>query len=577
MNPPTEADRQWLRNYPLRVEGIERGVSRLREQFSAALLLLLAAVFLLLLLACANVAGLLMVRAAARGREIAIRLAIGATRARLIRQWLVESFLLSLLGGAGALFLTWACLPALVRFLPPMRNLMTVQLPVTLEIKPDVRLFAYALLVCALTGVLAGLTPAWHASQTDLMSPLKAAGPDQRRQLARAVLVMIQVAISTAVLADAALLVKTRYHLQNLDAGFDRDHIVTFTVDPSLQKYRNDQTKLLNERLLEETRNVSGVRSASIALRGVMRGAGLKMTIGVAGSRLSFNDQLNASMNVVSPGYFETMGMHFAGGRDYGAPETQARKPEPVVVNQVFVRRFFPGENPIGQRLGTGYDRVIQPEYEIIGVASDTKYRSLREPLQPTVFECLCQTKEMSDSSFQMQVRTYGRPEAIIQTVRDLLRQIDPRLPFVEVRTLREEVEISLWQERLLSRVTSLFAVLAALLAGIGLYGMLSYTVSQHSRDIGIRMALGAAPADIVWAVCVPTLTFVLAGIAIGLVAYMMTTRWMHSLLYDVSAVDPFALWLAAIVPLVVSLIAATLPAMRAARLNPAVSLREGL
>jgi ABC-type antimicrobial peptide transport system permease subunit len=246
-------------------------------------------------------------------------------------------------------------------------------------------------------------------------------------------------------------------------------------------------------------------------------------------------------------------------------------------VNQVFARRFFPGENPIGRRLGTGYDRVIQPEYEIIGVVSDTKYRSLREPLQPTVFECLCQTKEMGDSSFQLQVRTYGRPEAVIQTIQDLLRRIDPRLPFVEVRTLREEVEISLWQERLLSRVTSLFAVLAALLAGIGLYGMLSYTVSQHSRDIGIRMALGAAPAEIVRAVCVPTLAFVLAGIAIGLVACMMTTRWMHSLLYDVSAMDPFALWLAAILPLVVSLIAATLPAMRAARLNPAVSLREGL
>lgn len=573
--PLTEDDRRWIRNQRLRVERIDRGVSWLRERFSTGLLTLMGAVALLLLLACANVAGLLLARVAAREQETAVRLALGATRSRLVRQWMVESTVLALLGGVGGLLVTGACLPLFQGVVPPIRNLLTEQLPVTLHVQLDMRVFGFALLMCGSAAILAGLSPAWHASRTDLASSLKVGTSDPRRVRLRALLVGIQVAISTIVLANAGLMVETLHRLDRMNPGFDRDHVVTFTVDTALQKYNQEQARLLALRLLQETRNLPGVSSAAIAARGLMRGAGLRTTIGLPGSRVSVADGLNTDLNVVSPGYFETMGMRLLTGHTYDNRDLRGLKPEPVVVNQSFVGRFFPTGNAIGQRVGTGAgNNPVEPDFEIVGVVADAKYRSLREPSFPAMFECMRESGELQNLFFQLEVRTYGKPESVISSVEALLRRMDPRLPFREIHTLRDDVETSLWTEHTMARLGTSFSVLAALLAGIGLYGLLSYTLAQRRREIGIRMALGATASDIMRVTVLRTLAFVLVGVSAGLAVSIATGQLLRGLLYGVSPMDPWAGFSGAALIIATAATATILPAVRVARLDPSTTLR---
>jgi predicted permease len=561
----------------LRLESIVNGVSTLRAQFSRGLEVLMAGVALLLLMACANVAGLLLARSAARAQEMGVRLALGASPGRIVRQLLTEGLLLSLLGGVAGILLTIACLPFLARGLPPIRDRGAVLQPLAMHISIDLRVLGFALGVTILTAVLFALSPALRCARADVASTLRGGRTTTRRVLTGNLIVTAQVAICTLILMGAALLVETLVRMRSMNPGFDSDRVVTFSIDPGVRGYTPDQSRVLSRTLLQKAGEVPGVGPASIALRGVMRGTGMKATLGVAGSRITPNDFLNSSMNEVTPGYFETMGMRLLAGRAFNwFDRNVATPPHRVIVNQTFARRFFPAKNPIGERFGfAGPGGVASADNQIIGVVSDAKYRSLREPIPPTVYSPVV---DGFASAFILHLRTRERPETMIAPVREILHSLDPELPFIEVRTLREEVDASLWQERLLALLAATFGAIAALLASIGLYGALDYAVKSRTREIGVRMAVGAEPARIVGLFSREALLLTASGIGLGLCAYgaaaVVFTLWISKILYGLRPWEPVAVLSVMFLVALIAAIATAPAAIRAVRTDPASALR---
>jgi predicted permease len=337
--------------------------------------------------------------------------------------------------------------------------------------------------------------------------------------------------------------------------------------------YKPEQARVLSRKLLEETRSLPGVVAAAIAEHGLMRGTGLKATFGVAGTPVSRNDFLNCSMHFVTPGYFDTLGMRVVAGRDFAWSDNDKQKPQKVIVNLAFVRRFFPSENAPGRLFGArGPDGLGAPQNQIVGVVSDAKYRSLREPVPPTVYIPVISG---FDSSFILHLRTRADPSATVAPVRETLRRLAPGLPFVEVRTLREEVETSLWQERLLAWLSALFGGFAAVLAGIGLYGALDFAVKARRREVGVRVALGASPLRVVRLLSREMLLLVAAGALAGVAVYAVAARWISQMLYHVTPSDPMALGSALLFIAMVALLAIGFPVWRAVRIDSASALRD--
>jgi predicted permease len=385
------------------------------------------------------------------------------------------------------------------------------------------------------------------------------------------VLTAFQVALCTVLLAGAGLLVRTFERLDHLDAGFDHDHIVTFTVNPELSGYKPEQVETINREWMARVRALPGVRSVALASIGVMRGSGIKMTLGVDGQRITPPDFMNTSLNSVSPEYFDTMGIRVIAGRAF-TDQDASHKPPLVVVNEALARHVFPGQDPIGKLVGaSSRDHIVKGSEEIVGVVSDAKYRSLREPVPPTRYSLATNLNRR----FILHVRTANRPESIIGPVRDALRAIDPALPIIEMHTLAEEVSDSLWSERLVATLSSLLGGLAAMLTAIGLYGLLAYTVAQRTREIGIRMALGARLRDISGSIGGQALAMVAAGLTVGTAAAFASAPLIRSLLYEVPPHDILTLLLTATFILVVGTVATVIPVTRALRIDPAIALRH--
>jgi predicted permease len=516
---------------------------------------------------CANLAGLLLARSTARSEEIALRLALGATRTRLVRQMLTESALLAALGSAAGLLIAMVSTPLLIRALPPMRDLYTARLAISVNIGVNQRVLLFSFAVSALTVLLFGLAPAIGASRASLDSVLRGTRATGGWRGRRA-LIVFQIALCTVLLAGAGILTRTFQQLRHVDPGFDADHLVTFTAVPSLAGYTREQTKSLRLALTDRVRQIPGVLSVGVASRGLMRGSGIKVTITPPGRQPSPADFLNASINMVTPGYFETMGMRFVAGRDLTpADEPIQKSPFSVVVNQAFVRHFFPDVDPIGRRFGNP-----PGVYEIVGVVGDAKYRSLREPMTPTYYSVW---KDQGDQSMQLEVRTRARPQSIIEPVRQALATLDPALPFTEIETMSDEVEGSAAGERLTAALASLFGALAAVLAAIGIYGLLAYMVAQRQREIGIRMALGARPSDIGEMIGLQASAMVGTGVALGIGAALMVAPLIKSLLYGVSPSDSVSLCLAALFVAAIAAAATALPVMHATRIDPGSALRQ--
>ena len=556
------------RTEPLQLDSLEHGTSLLRVKFTGALQLLIASVSLLQLMVCANLAGLLVARGARRSGEMAIRLAIGATRMRLVRQMLVESAVLTALGAIGGITLAYFAAPLLERGLPPVRDLATSRLALAIDFTPNGRVLLYSVLVSALTALLFGMAPALSAARVSLDSVLRgarSAGGWKGRQF----LLVLQVALCTLLLAGAGLLVRSFRQLRDMDPGFASAQVVSFTANPYLAGYSDAQGTALRLALTERVRQIPGVDSVGAASRPLMRGSGMKTTIVLAGQKPTPADFLNASLNGVTPEYFESVGMRIVAGRNLEPSDFGRPKPMPVVVNQAFVRRFFPEGNPIGRQLGYGSLKDLSPNFQVAGVVTDAHYRSLREPIPPTMYTLF------DDGNFILYVRTHRRPETLIQPVRQAFTALDPALPFTEVHTLAEEVDDSAAPERLTAILASIFGIFAALLAAVGLYGLLAYAVAQRHREIGIRMALGAFPRSIARLIGGQALVLVAIGVVLGLAAALLLAPMAGAVLYGVGPSDPLSMVVAALLVALVAALAAFIPAARAARVDPAVALRE--
>jgi predicted permease len=546
-----------------RVEDGSLGLSELRERFSLPLRILMAVVGLVLMIACANIANLLLARAAARQREFAVRLAIGAGRARLIRQLLTESLLLSVLGGTFGLALSrWASKVLLLL-------VSRASAPIPLDLRPDARILAFTAGLSLLTGILFGFAPALRATRFDLAPSLKQSTERGRGRFSLAkTLVAAQVAVSLLLLVGAGLFVRSLQKLESIDAGFDPEQVLLFRIDPRATGYKRTDLASLYRRLLERAESVPGVRAASGSFFGLFTGATWGNTLTVEGYTPRAGETVHSLANAVMARYFEVMGIPILHGRSISWADHE-NAPRVAVVNQTFARLYFGKADPIGKRFGLG--SPPKEMIEIVGVAKDAKYVHLREAARPMLYVPFLQ---YPSGLTELEIRAAGDPSALAATLRRELAAVDRNLPVLGVTSLGEQVAASIAAERLIAKLSSAFGLLALLLACIGLYGVLAYSVSRRTSEIGIRIALGARPGDVRWLVLRESLLLILLGSAAGLAAALAAGRWISSQLFGVAPDDPLIFSLATISMLAVGTLAGYLPARRASRVDPMAALR---
>jgi predicted permease len=535
-----------------------------------SLYLLLAVGGLVLLLACTNVANLLLARATGRQKEIAVRLALGAGRGRLLRQLLTESALLALAGGAGGVLLALWGRDLLLRLRFPGQEMTALQTGVTAL---DWRLLAFTLVAALLTGLLFGLAPAWQATRVDLTPTLKETGRSSRGQarsrMSRA-LVVAQVALSLLLLVGAGLFIRTLRNLQQINTGFEAQNMLLFRVDPRLSGYQSEQIKSLYQRLFASLEAVPGVQAATFSRHPLLAGSSGSRPFFVAGKNNSPTAPTTVYVHIVRANFLDAMNIPVLRGRGLHERDN-AQAPKAVVINQTLARRLFPNQDPVGQRVGFNAESAGQ--VEIVGVAQDAKYDSLRKDVTPTVYVPWLQESRVGQMNFE--VRTAGDPALFLSAIRQAVREVDGNLPLFDVKTQVEQAAQSLAQERLFAALLSFFGLLALLLAALGMYGVMAHSVAQRTQEIGIRMALGAQPRDVLSLVIEQGMRLAVPGVVIGLAGAYAATRLITSFLYGVRASDWPTYGLIAALLLAVALLACWIPARRAAKVDPLVALRH--
>jgi predicted permease len=550
-----------------------RGYSHLRDEFAQSLAILMIVVGGVLLTACANVASLQLARATARRTEMGTRLAIGAGRGRLIRQLLTESFLLSALGGAAGLALAVWGNHALLALLPERSRPGTLLEGASpLAIHLDWRILGFTFAVSLLTGLLFGLAPALRATRLNLANGVRAAAASQSRESLRLnrVLVISQVAMSLVLLVTAGLFVRTLEKLRSVDLGFNPQHLVQISLDTRGAGYRGPQVATLYHELLERLARLPGVSEVSAVRNGVVQNGATSTTITIPGRPPSPDDSIPIDSADVGPGFFSTVGMPLVLGRGITADDN-ARSARVIVVNQSFVRRYFPGVDPLGKRVATGGGNTS----EIVGVARDARIVNLRRPVGPMIFFPAFQRN--MDRVSAIEVRTIVDPAGVIATAREEVSAIHPKL-VVDARTMPAQIDDMLSQERMIGKLSGFFGALALILASGGLYGLMAYSVVRRTGEIGIRMALGAQREAVLWMILRETITVLLAGLAIGIPVALGAARlaghWIEGLLFDLKATDPVTLLMASLMLGVAALVAGAIPARRASQLDPMNALR---
>jgi predicted permease len=582
----TEAERRAFLDRHIELQPGGVGWTPLRDMFKKPLYILMSVVGLAQLIACANVANLLLARAVARRKEIAVRLAIGAGRFRLMRQLLTESMLLSFSGAAlGLLFAQWGA-HLLLTFLPQYNG------PIQIDLTLNTRALGFTLAVSLLTGLLAGLAPALRATRLDLVSSLKEqvshSSASGTRLPLNKILVVAQVALSLFLLVGAGLFARSLQNLKDLDAGFDRENVTLFELDLG-PDYPAPRRATLYKQLLERLEALPGARAASFSSYRLLSGNSQSMKASVEGYTPPPDDDMRCKQLWVTPQYFATMGIQLLRGRDFGpqdelaasepaATATVAKRPLVAVINQTMARQFFGDEIPIGKRIRfPGYPDKNSEPFEIVGVVKDAKYLSLRETTPRIIYFPFLQMPNDFGSAFQL--RAVGDPAGLAAAIRRTVQEIDPKVQTLDLRTMNDVVNESLAQERFVAQLAGFFSLFALLLACVGLYGVMSYTVTRRTREIGVRIALGAQGGDVMRMVLRETTLLVVAGLAIGLAAAIAMTKMIESLLADLlfglAATDPLTIALATLSLLAVATLAGWLPARRAARVNPLVALRH--
>jgi predicted permease len=543
-----------------------------RQYYAPSLYLLLGVVGMVLLIACANVANLLLSRASSRQKEIAVRLALGASRGRLMRQLLTESVLLAAGGGAlGLLFALWIKdgLPAVSDWGPK-----------ALEPKLDWRVLGFTMVLSLLTGIIFGVAPAVRATRIDLTPTLKDSGRGSSaasRSLLSRGLVVMQVALSLLLLVGAGLFVRTLVNLQRVDPGFNTKNLLMFYVSPGLIGYKDERLTQLYVRMIERLEALPGapkVTFSNVTLLGQSTNSNSFFFREALAATPDANGNIkttgNSNVLYGRENFLETMEIPLLSGRTLTAQDDE-RAPKVAVVNQTFANKFLPNENPVGKRFAL--DPKKPDEYEIVGLVKDAKYATQREETRPTMyFPWRQHARSLFGANFYLRVN--GDPAAVVAAIRQAMREVEPNLPLSNIKTQVEQADKTLRMERLFAKLVTLFGLLAQQLASIGLFGVLAYAVSQGTHEIGIRMALGASRRDVLRLVLGQGMRLVLLGAALGLAGAFAAARVLNSLLFGVRATDPLTWAAATVFWLLVALLACWLPARRATNVDPLIALR---
>jgi predicted permease len=552
-----------------------QGHSVMRESFSRPLWVLFVATVVLLALACLNVAGLFLARGSARHREVSTRLALGASRGRIGRQLLADSILLAFAGGLLGVGMAPVALQALIAFLP--RNTAANDLHANV----DARLLLFAFLVSLATGLLAGCVPALQAGRKSLDSPLRERGGAPSGGLSlRRWIVTAQIAFTLILVVVAGLFIQTLHGLLAKGPGFETSSLISFGIRPALNGYSGAEATHLIRRISEGLRNSGNTQASSIASVQLLLGGAWNNSLTIQSDE-RFTTDREVQINAVTPGFFDTLGTRIIAGRDFdehdsldvalvnqSLPVSKNGK-RVVIVNEAFVKRYFGGRNPLGARVAMGSRPDAKPDTEIIGVVQNISYRNIREQWEQAYYPI---GAELSGSNFYVRFR--GTPESAFRSIRAILREADPALPITYLRTLDEQIDRSLNTERMLSALSSSFGTLALLLSLVGLYGVMSFVVTQRTREIGIRLALGATRLSTIWLVLRDALVMIGLGTAIALPCVWALGRLVESQLYDVKPTDPVTILAATLVLCSTALVAALIPARRASTVNPTDALR---
>ena len=559
----------------LDVEPAGAGLARVREQYGKALMLLLGVVGFLLLLACINMASLLLARSAGRQRELAVRVGLGAGRGRLVRQMLTEAVMLSAAGTLVGMLLAYAGTGILVRIMASGRAFEHIDV----EVHPDVQLLAVTAGIGMFTAFLFGLAPAMYAFRATPANALQQSARGGDTWLWRLFgkgLVAAQVALSIFLVTGTAVFLAHLSRLRNFELGFRSDHVLLLTLDPDHSSYKSKPLAAPYQRLLERLQSTPGVRSASITACTPLQGCGTgSRFLNAEGFVEQPEQRLRPAVYFVTPRYFETLGIPLLAGRDFSPRD--AGHPRVVIISNAVARHYFPGQNPVGRNITVVHDTRPLPfgddqPYEIIGVAADVKPFELRDAPFPTMYFDMFQVNHVFD---QFQLRTSSDPTAIAETARRLVREVLPDMPVKRVTTLEAQVDSNIVPERLIATLSEFFGGLGAVLAGIGIYGLLAFSVARRTNEIGVRMALGATAGDVSRLVLRDTMGLLCAGLIAGSFLVMLGRPLAASLIQDLKPESAGPLALAAGAIAAVALLASYVPVRRASRLDPMSALRH--
>jgi predicted permease len=557
-----------------------QGRSPIRQQLETPLKLLFAIVAGVLLIACANVASLLIARASARQKEVAVRLALGASRGQIVGQLLVESVMLAAIGGLVGLALAVSTTRFLIGFLPETGTAHVITGTI------DYRALTFNFALSLLTGLVFGLVPALRSTRPDLAPTLKdqvgavAGGPAGVR--VRKGLVVAQVTVSIMLLIGAGLFIRSLRNLRMLDLGLKTDNLIAFNISPTLSGYTSVRTKQFTRQLAEHIGAIPGITSVAFAQMGLLEGNEWDSSISIEGYEPKPGEEMNPYCNAVSPKYFRTMGIPLLEGRDFDDRDARfvAGNPSPdvepqyqvAIVSESYAKHYFKDRTPVGRHIGFGINPGTKTPIQIVGVVKDAKYTGVRDEIPRTVYFPFMEN-DFAGSSV-IYVRAAGQPDAVFGSLRHVMQQLDPNVPMYNPRTLDTQINQSLLNDRLIATLSTAFGAVATVLAIVGLYGVMAYTVARRTREIGVRIALGAVQGDVVWLVMREVLMLVGTGMALGLAAALGLSRYVSTVLYGVSKTDPLAIVAAAAALGTVAALAGYIPARRATRVNPVLALR---
>ena len=545
-----------------------RGQNPNAEGFEKPISVLMVLAGLVLLLACANLANLLLARAGARKRETSTRLALGAGRGRILRQMMTESLLLSLLGGAGGLLLAWTVRSAIPRLLSP------TWAPPAFSAIFNWPIFAFAAAISVVTGIIFGLAPAWQATRVQMNPSLKDSGQtitNRRRGLAGKTIVTVQVALSMLLVVGAGLFMRTLMQLGRTPLGFQPHNLLLFNVELPEKLYPKATSTLLLQRMEERLSSVPGVQNVTLTREPLISGSASSSTFIPQGQQRKAEGNPSALVNQVGARFFETFGIRIVAGRGFDASDTQTSR-KVAVVNESLAKTFYPNLNPIGRTFESGGHHPVT--IQIVGICGDAKYYRLRKNVEPTYYSPYWQQDDgIHNATFAISTKLDG--QGVLPSLRDAIRQIDLNLPMLDVRTQDEQVAANVRQERILATLTTSFGVLALVLACVGIYGIMAYSVANRRNEIGIRLALGALPSQVLRMILHESTGLALVGIAVGLAAALGLTRLVKSMLYGIEPWDPATLAGGVLILLAVALAASWIPARRAAGVQPMEALRH--